>query len=354
MNRIKFWFSHLVLICGVLLVMVTILPVVETNEWWVRVWDFPRPQLFGACIVILLLQFWLQPGVRLGSVIISIGLILAAAFHAWRIIAYTPVWPVEMADVELADIDDCITVMIANVYMENRQSHELLDLITEIDPDILFIVENDAWWSRELHSVSASYDVVLDQPQNNTYGLLFMTNLVAENVQRRHLSDPSIPSILASLQVPSGEAFNFYGLHPKPPRLGQDTDIRDHELMVVAKEVRRENQPSIVGGDLNDVVWSHTTRLFKRVSRMLDPRKGRGLFSSYHAQYPFLRWPLDHLFATDSFQISDFSLLRDIGSDHFPVLAEFCLREDAAEDTTSQDEMHPDDRDELRDTLDSQ
>jgi len=353
LNRIKFWCSRLLLLLAVLLVLVSILPFVETNEWWIRVWDYPRPQLLVACVITLALHCWLLPGTRHWSFIISVALIMATTFHAWRIIVYTPVWPTEMAITDMTNSDSCVTVMIANVLMENRESQDLLRLISEKDPDILFIVENDSWWSRELHPVTSGYEYSIDQPQENTYGLLFMTRLVAQDVQLRQLTDPSIPSIRASLRLASGQVFNFFGLHPKPPRLGQDTTLRDHELMVVADEVRGENRPSIVGGDLNDVAWSHTTRLFKRVSRMLDPRQGRGLFSSYNAKHSWLRWPLDHLFATDDFELSQLAVLPYFGSDHFPVFAEFCFRDGVANDNRSQDQMHGDDRGEMRDTLES-
>ncbi len=75
----------------------------------------------------------------------------------------------------------------------------------------------------------------------------------------------------------------------------------------------------IVAGDLNDVAWSHTTRQFKRISRMLDPGVGRGYLASFHADYWFARWPLDNLFHTDDFELEELALRPSVGSDHFPV-----------------------------------
>jgi endonuclease/exonuclease/phosphatase (EEP) superfamily protein YafD len=115
-------------------------------------------------------------------------------------------------------------------------------------------------------------------------------------------------------------------VHPRPPAPGESDHSlpRDAELLVVGARVRdaleREgSRPVVVFGDLNDVAWSRTTRLFQKVSRLLDPRKGRGLFPTFHARWPGLRWPLDHVFFSDDFRLVAMRRLDYVGSDHFPV-----------------------------------
>ena len=88
---------------------------------------------------------------------------------------------------------------------------------------------------------------------------------------------------------------------------------------MAGREIAQAERPALVAGDLNDVAWSHTSRLFRRIARMLDPRVGRGLYNTFHARYWFLRWPLDHLFISNTFLVRRLQRLPAFGSDHFPI-----------------------------------
>ena len=64
---------------------------------------------------------------------------------------------------------------------------------------------------------------------------------------------------------------------------------------------------------------------------MSDPRVGRGFYPTFNANYPVLRWPLDHLFVSPHFELMQIDLLPDIGSDHLPIFFRLCLKEDASQ-----------------------
>lgn len=160
-------------------------------------------------------------------------------------------------------------------------------------------------------------------------------------METRFLVEPEIPSIRTKVRLRSRALLTVYGAHPRPPGLErpddeeddrgseneeddgerEDTDMRDAELLTIAKEIRGlGNVPVIVAGDFNDVAWSHTTHLFQRIGGLLDPRVGRGFINTFDTRNRLMRYPLDHVFASEHFLLVELRRLPDIGSDHFPLL----------------------------------
>ena len=113
----------------------------------------------------------------------------------------------------------------------------------------------------------------------------------------------------------------------KLPTENEYSTERDAELLRIARECENEKDPVIVAGDLNDVAWSYTTERFIRISGLVDPRRGRGVFATFHAKYFFMRWPLDHIFCSGNFRLIRMKRMRNIGSDHFPVSIRMVLPE---------------------------
>ncbi|HEX8421582.1 MAG TPA: endonuclease/exonuclease/phosphatase family protein, partial [Sphingomonas sp.] len=150
------------------------------------------------------------------------------------------------------------------------------------------------------------------------------SNLPLEDAKIQFLVEDDIPSMHTLVVLPSGRKVRMHFLHPAPPSPTEhdESTERDAELLVVAKSVAGLDTPVIVAGDLNDVAWSTTTRLFRKISGLLDPRIGCGMFNTFHADHWFLRWPLDHLFHSNHFTLGFIQRLPSFGSDHFAMLVE--------------------------------
>jgi endonuclease/exonuclease/phosphatase (EEP) superfamily protein YafD len=297
------------------------LPLVPSNVWWIRGFDFPRMQLLvlgilvGGTLAVIGIESWLVDGGALGF------LILAVAIQGWWMRPYSRL---ARRQVLAGRGEEGMVALIANVLMTNRQAGRLIGLIRETNPDIILAVETDAWWMEQLRELAEDYPHAVEVPQENTYGMVLRSRLPLIEPSVERLVKETVPSIHTGVRLPGGEVIHLHALHPKPPFPDEDisTTARDGELLVVGKQVAKRGGPTVVVGDLNDVAWSETTRLFQKISGLLDPRIGRGRFSTYHAGHWWLRWPLDHIFLSRHFRLRRLELLRSIGSDHFPILAD--------------------------------
>jgi endonuclease/exonuclease/phosphatase (EEP) superfamily protein YafD len=339
---------------SLLLIAVTLLPLINSPRWWIRVWDYPRLQVAAALALMLLAQ-----GVVFGSEERGFGLthsalaLATACAFGWQAFS---IWPYTRAH-KLQSLpaagnagDDAISVMVANVLQSNRNASGLLRILTETRPDILIAVETDRWWDSQLEVLTERYPYRVRIPQENTYGMHVFSSLELRDVCIRELVTKEIPSVRASVRLKSGRWIDLYAVHPEPPVPSQDSEERDAELLLVAREVKERARPALVAGDLNDVAWSHTTRLFQRMSGLLDPRVGRGIFATFHTGHWLVRWPLDHLFHDRRFRLRDIVVLDSYGSDHFPIFASLVF-DPEAEKEAPRPRPKPGDREEAREKI---
>ena len=301
----------------VFVVVATILPLLNSYQWWIRMWDFPRLHLFvAACVLIPAAVLVL----RSQSFFVLLMLGVCAAYQARMIYPYTPLADVEI-ELRKAPDGPQLSLLAANVLMENDEHDRLIALIEEVDPDVLFLMETNARWADALGDTLSQFSTVLSYPLENHYGLIFASKLDVESADTVFLADDETPTLLAELRAPDGRGFHFIGMHPRPPVPGNDTAERDAQIRRAATLTMRSRLPVISMGDFNDVAWSRTAKLFKENGNFRDPRVGRGMLTSFDAKHPILRFPIDQLYVTSGIDLVSFERMRPVGSDHFPMHA---------------------------------
>jgi endonuclease/exonuclease/phosphatase (EEP) superfamily protein YafD len=305
----------------------TALPLLRSDAWWVRVLDFPRAHIAFAGALVLAAGSRAARGRRTDALLFS-GLTLAVGYQLSRIWPYTRLGAVEVVTASPDTAASDCSIIAANVLTPNRRAEGLLDSVRAHRPDLILILEADAWWERRLRELEADYPHAVRRPQSNTYGMLLYSRLPLLSPRVEFLVQRDVPSIHAQVRLASGALCELHMLHPHPPSpLGRDTTTgRDAELLIVGERVRDATTPALVAGDLNDVAWSRTTTLFQRISRLLDPRKGRGMYNTYNARLPLFRFPVDHVFHSQHFTLVELTRLQAFGSDHFPIYVSLRLQ----------------------------
>lgn len=335
-------FDLVVFVLSMILLAVTVFARVRLRDWWLRACEFPRVQIACVATLTALLALMTEEPWRAYSLAASLFVV---AVQLWRIFPYTRLAPLELKQAEPGHEDRCVTLLISNVLTPNHNAAGLIEQILHHQPDIVLTLESDDWWGEHLHNALAEgWPKSVCIPQDNLYGMHLYSRLELQDVEIKRLIQDDIPSIHGWIILRSGERVRLHALHPRPPSPQEsETSLwRDAELLLVGKEIRAHAGPTLLIGDLNDVAWSRTTKLFTRVSGMLDPRRGRGMFATFHAEHKLLRWPLDHIFVTEHFTVRNMQRLKGFGSDHFPILATLCCRPSRSDEN---DKPQPEDGD---------
>ena len=319
--------SVVIVVLTLVCVLACVLPALPRQQWWIRAFDFPRVQIALLATALVAVQWLLLDSDR-EWVQAMVGITAACAVYQWWwILPYSPLYPKEVPDAKATTALPSLRLMTANVFTPNRNAGGLLEMVRNNRPDILITLESDAWWEGQLAELDADYPHSVKCPQDNLYGMHLYSRWPLLDSHIEYLVEDDVPSIHVLLQLPQGQRVSLHCLHPAPPSPTENDESaeRDAELMVVAKKLEACRDPVVVTGDLNDVAWSRTTRLFRKKSGLLDPRVGRGMFNTFHAKYPGVRWPLDHVFHSSHFAVADIRRLPAFGSDHFALLTELVL-----------------------------
>lgn len=325
---------------ALLFVVMTVLPVVRHDYWVIRACDFPRLQIAGAGAVLLGAYVGLWDTYHWSEDALLGTLTVAVVYQGYWIYPYTPYAQPQVQEASGQAASDQLTVLVANVWVQNRDADAFLRLVREMDPDLILALETNERWADELQVLEDAYPHVVGEPRESPYGIMLYARYPLHNATVRHLVDGDVPSVRTQVELPSGRRAWFYGIHPRPPHPEEDRNTinRDAELLLVGHEVgvrlAKDDEPVVVAGDFNDVSWSYVTLMMRGISGLLDPRIGRGPYNTFHAHYAFFRCPLDHILHSEHFTLEDLERSPEYGSDHFALLARLQIEENPPEVTS--------------------
>lgn len=311
----------------------SIIPLIRNDYWIFRVFEYPRFQkllisiflFFGLCIIGISNSSTL-------STVMTVLLGLNIVYLFYQVYPFLRIAKKQVLHASEIKKGQSIVLLTANVFQYNRNDKMTLANIELANPDVILLLETDKWWHEATKSLKKEYPYSVEVPLENTYGMLLYSRYKIEESSVQYLVEADVPSIHAVVKLPSGQDIQLYCVHPTPPVPNENprSTERDKELLLIAKRAKNNRLPVIVMGDLNDVAWSYTTELFSKISGLLDPRKGRGFFNTFHARYPVLRFPLDHIFCSNEFKLMHISKLPAAGSDHFPMYVKLQYEKAAA------------------------
>jgi endonuclease/exonuclease/phosphatase (EEP) superfamily protein YafD len=120
------------------LIIFTAAPLLRSDAWWIRIFDFPRLQIAALLGLTLLSYAALRYFGRFRTWEYALAAIVGFAL-VWQLIfiaPYTVFYPKQMSVSRAEDDSNRISLLIYNALHDNREVAVLRDLIHDNDPDI--------------------------------------------------------------------------------------------------------------------------------------------------------------------------------------------------------------------------
>ncbi|APX85928.1 hypothetical protein BV511_15200 [Methylorubrum extorquens] len=299
----------------------SLIPLIPTEWWWVRLLDFPRlPLAAGLVAVGTGLLMCLRRAPRSSGpalALVAVGLTVNCGI-------LLPYLPTRGLRVDSCPAERRLSVLIANVQLGNREAGPLLAAVRRTEPDLFLAMETDAWWEDALKPLAEAMPNMLKRITGSYYGIHFLSRLPLVNGEIRHLAGQDTPAVVTGVTLRTGEVVDFVGIHPKPPQPWQSARGRDAQLYAAAAVLRERVEPGLLAGDLNATPWEIAVERMRRLSGLFDPRRGYGYVATWNANSFWMRWPLDQIFHEGGFATLSIERLDAFGSDHFPYLVRLC------------------------------
>lgn len=220
---------------------------------------------------------------------------------------------------------NALRVMNLNVFTDNREYQRISGYLREASADVVFLSEIEPelmdMLEQELGDI---YPYVYDEAMEGTHGLAMISKQPFVQTETVPLDERHHRFLTAEITW-QGQPVKIYAAHPHPPLSPFWTKSRDDELRVIRDGIASEMNAHIFLGDFNASPWSNPMRQLFAQTRLRHGAEGFGIYPTWRYKTMLLGVPLDHILISDEWQVASYTLGRDVGSDHFPVVAELYL-----------------------------
>lgn len=210
-----------------------------------------------------------------------------------------------------------LKVLVLNVWANNKDHRAVLRLISEEQPDIVFVQEAYSPWRQLLQGLESSAFIAscIDPAQCNA---AILTKLKATGEESPYTSSLATARLFLPDRLGGGE-FEAASIHLSrpPPMKNQIKEIE--KLEQAATDF---GDLAIIAGDFNSTPW---TSAMRRLDRSLSKRRVTRLLPTWPAAMPIA--PIDHIYVGKGWAIVDLRLGPNVGSDHRPIIAVLVLRQ---------------------------
>ena len=214
--------------------------------------------------------------------------------------------------------------MLMNVNCASGDPAAVRAALSNARPDLLVLEEISPRWLAELAPALEAFPYRKTAPRYDNFGIGLFSRHPLSSARIAPFGLLDVPSIFAEVSL-DGQPLRVVATHPLPPGDALLAAERDRHLAWIAHETATLSGPVLLLGDLNTSPWSPAYRRFMQTSGLRDSARGRPLHPTWPAPILLLWIPLDHILHSPDMAIHARAVGPHVGSDHFPVAADFSL-----------------------------
>lgn len=329
-ERVSRVFVHLGL---VVLSFVTLVSFLGANYWIFELLSHFRVQYaaVATCMMVLLLISqaqrleWIVGVILLGLNAVPILIQLGASVS-------TPAVAVETPDAR------AMWMNLQGEYVDLDAFYEYVDAES---PDVIALTELGPNRQPILDALAENYPYTVQSQLSNVFEVVLLSRypIASERISGLDFARPSsptlsqpvfqpdVPVISAEICPPRTGCYTVIATHAPPPVSARMAAMRNTLFELLAQLSRqREDNRLIVMGDLNTSVWSPQFGSLLKDGHMETWSADVLIDSTWLSKSPFFGLTIDHVLHREGVSLSARRVGPDVGSDHYPLVADLVLR----------------------------
>jgi endonuclease/exonuclease/phosphatase (EEP) superfamily protein YafD len=228
-----------------------------------------------------------------------------------------------------------LRVMSVNVLWSNPRVDDVAGTILREAPDILSLQEITPAWHPMIDRLRERFPHVApaNWREDPTDTLVLSRFPIADS---RVVVPPhqhrGFAHVEATIAHPQAGSIRVLGVHPPLPASGRHTASRQASFDYYAHIAAANDLPLLIVGDFNITPYSPRFRALLREGGLRYVHLGWGWPRSWPSEsrgsyQRYIRgFPIDHILTSRHFAVAGARSLEDVGSDHYPVIADLILR----------------------------
>jgi len=273
--------------------------------------------------------------VQLGLIQIA-GLMFCIARRAWRIgLATVVVMLINLVPVAgyyvggqamAAPAGASIRVMELNLWDRNDRIDLVEGAVRQEAPDLVAFAEVTPEWRERLEVLRWDYPYWVRDDRYEWADVLIVSRLPFQAASAQPLGRRGKTAVTATVCASStdpGRCIDLLAVHLERPQGRYYARARNGHLDALANLVAtRGADRAVLVGDFNLTPWSPYFPRLLAASGLRDGAVGGGVAPTWFSRWLPFGLPIDHILAGPSVTVHSLHVGPDVGSDHFPVIAD--------------------------------